>query len=109
MAVRHDDRGNAGLQVAHVPRRVPLHLAPEPIVVGDNEPKVADLGSVHAGPVDLVQDPVADREPDAAREMGRPNRVLLAARPGGRGARRARRASRVFPVSYTHLTLPTIY
>ena len=96
MTVGGDDRGDARLQGAHLARRVPLHLAPEPVVVGDDEPQVADLGPVHPWPVDLVQDPVTDGEPHPAREVGRPDRVLLAARPGGRGAWRPRRMRGVF-------------
>ena len=89
MAVRRDDRGDAGLEGPHVPGGIPLHLAPEPVVVGDDEAEVADLGPVHPGPVDLVEDPVADREPDPAGEVRGPDRVLLAARPGGGGTGRA--------------------
>ena len=94
MAVRRDDRGNAGLETAYLARGIPLHLAPEAGVVRDDEAEVADLRPVDARPVDLVEDAVADREPDAAGEVRRPDGVLLAARPGGRRSGRSRRVAR---------------
>lgn len=44
MIVDDHDRGQAGLGLADVVGRFPLHLAPEPVVVGNDEAQVADLG-----------------------------------------------------------------
>jgi hypothetical protein len=57
------DCGDARLQQFHLRFGVALDLAPEPGPVRNDEPKVPDLWTVHAGPVNLVEDPVADGEP----------------------------------------------
>ena len=78
--------------------RIALHLAPEPGAVGHDEPEVPHLRRVHPRPVDLVEDAVADREPDPAGVVGGADGVLGAARPGGGESRRARRLAGRGPV-----------
>ena len=75
--------------------RVALLLGEEVGAVGDDQPEVARAGHVDARVVDLVQDAVADREPDAALVAGRgPDAALGARRPARRAARPARRVGR---------------
>ncbi len=65
---------------------MPLDLDPEPLTVGDDEAKVADLRNVGSRKVDLVQDSMADREPHASGPERAADNVLGAARPGRRNA-----------------------
>ena len=94
VAVDSSDRRDAGALVADLMVGIALDLAPEPRVIGHDEPEVPDLRPVHVRPVDLVEDAAPDREPDAARVVGRPDGVLVAARPRRCDARRARRERR---------------
>jgi len=62
-------------------------------VDGNDEAEIADLRAVDAGIVDLVDDAVAEREPDARAAEAAADDVLGAARPGrGDAALAGRRA-----------------
>ena len=84
--MNHGNGRDALSLVADLLISVPLHLAPEACVVGHDESEIADLGPVHPRPVDLVEDPMADGEPDTARDRGGANGVFGATRPRGRDA-----------------------
>ena len=74
-------------QRVHAVMRVALLLGEEPIRPGDDETEIAQAGLVEPRVVDLVQDAVAEREPDPAerRERGA-DAELVGGSPGGRNA-----------------------
>ena len=84
--------GNAGRQVADFVAGLPLLLGDPAFAVGDDQAHVARAGPVQATIVDLVEDAVAEREPDPAGVAQRDAHAALgAAGPASRDARPARR------------------
>ena len=62
--------------------RVSLLLGKERGPVGDQETEISRIRLIQAGVVHLIDDPVGDREPDAAfASNGRPEPILGAGRP----------------------------
>src|SRR3569623_200311 len=68
----------------------PLDLHPETRVVGDDDAEVAYLRDVHARIIHLVDDAVADGEPEPRGFQCAAHHLLVAAAPGRRPPRRAR-------------------
>src|SRR5687767_4990217 len=75
---------NAGLHLQRLRAGIPLFLGEERLAISHDETKVARARVIDAWVVDLVEDPVAQREPDAA----------LATHSGAQTALRARRPAR---------------
>ena len=66
VGVDQPERRHAVLQRGDLEVAVALLLGEEAIVAGDDQAEVARAGLIDARIVDLVQDAVAEREPDAA-------------------------------------------
>ena len=65
-------------------------LDPEARAVAHDEPQIAHLRNIDAGKIHLVDDAVPEREPDPRRPQRSADQVLVAGRPGGRNAGRAK-------------------
>ncbi len=94
LALVDDPRQRRMRRVGHEPVAVDtLELEP---AVGprDDEAEVADLGLAGRRPVDLVDDAVAERDPEPARAQRGRHHVLRARGPGRRVPWRAERLSR---------------
>ena len=71
---------------------IPLFLGEVRSTIGHDEPEVARARAIDARVVDLVENPVTQREPDmAVATDGRPEAALRARRPARRNPRPARR------------------
>src|SRR5579871_837488 len=81
---------------------VALLLGEEARAVGHDQAEVANAGLVDAGIIDLIEDAVADGEPDAACvRQSRPDAALGARRPAGRNSWPAWRFGHGFPSGRT--------
>ena len=61
---------------------IPPFLVKEALTVGDEKLQIAGIGTIHIGIINLIDDAVAEREPDAATRMiGSANSFLGTARP----------------------------
>ena len=67
MLARQKESGNAVLERLDGALAVTLHLGEEARAVGDDQAEVANAGLIDARVIDLVENAVADGEPDAAR------------------------------------------
>src|SRR5262249_46878867 len=88
-----DDKcGHAVSHGADFATRVALLLGEEALTVGDDEAEIPGAGLVDAGIIDLVEDAVADREPNPApRFESRADAALGTRCPAGGNAGSARR------------------
>ncbi len=60
----HDlDGGHAGMRQFHLVVAEAAQLDPEPLIVGDDETEVPDLGDVDARVIDFGDDAIGDGEP----------------------------------------------
>jgi hypothetical protein len=83
MAVGDRDCRHPGSGEMHPPGVETLDLHPEAPAVADDEAEVADLRDIDARIVHLVDDAVANGEPEPGWSKRTADEVLVAARPGG--------------------------
>ena len=84
-------RRNAGLHLGDLGACVPLFLREVRLPIRHDEAEIASAGVVDARVVDLIQNPVAQREPDTALSTdGRAHATLCARRPPSGKTRPAR-------------------
>lgn len=99
------DGRHAGFGELHPAGFQALDLHPEAVAVADDKAEIADLGDVDARVIHLVDDTVADGEPEPGRTQRGADEVLVAARPGGFYPR-CTRCVQAVPISHRHSRVP---
>src|ERR1700722_2480754 len=107
MRARQAESGNPVFDTFDDRLAVALDFCEKSVPVGDDEPEVADASLVNTWIVDLVDDAMADSEPDPAALAERGADPVLGARgPPSGNSRRPRRFDHVFPLKTPVLGAP---
>ena len=91
--VHHEGRDGAGDPVDRIACQA-AQFHPEPVTVGDDEAEILELWNVRPGVVDLGNDALGHREPQARVAERGANAILPGGGPRRGGMRRARRLAR---------------